>query len=120
MPVTRSFSQAVQFGAAHTLKDHPTCSRDHGHSYTVTLTWVGDPIPDNWGYPMTVDQLEDAVSVVVELRGLRLNDMLPASPPSVAGVAAYLLDRTRMLGVTKVEVHESDTNVTGAAEHLDR
>lgn len=118
MSVVRSLTAETRFGASHQLDEHPTCWRDHGHQYTVRLTWAGEP--GQWGYPVDIERMDAALAVVNELSNRNLNNMLPASPPSVAGIAAYLLERTRMLGAIKVEVHESDTGLTGVAEHLDR
>lgn len=120
MPVTQSFTQAIPFAAGHQLENHLGCDRVHGHSYTVSLTWVGLPNKDYCGFPMTMEQHTKAIAVVLELRSRYLNDMIPAGLPSVSGVAAYLLERLRILGVTKVEVHESDTNATGTSEFIDR
>jgi len=119
MPVIRSFTQHLSFAASHKLPGHSQCERMHGHSYRVSLTWHGAPVGD-YGYPAE-DQVRSAASgIVLELGNRHLNDMLPAGIPSVSGIAAYLLERTQMLGVSKVEVHESDTNAEGAAEYIDR
>lgn len=119
MPVTRSLQRTVRFPASHSLEGDPVCSRNHGHQYTVTLTWTGEPVAGG-GYPVTYGTMDHAVLIVSELAFMNLNDMLPASPPSVLGVAAYLLERMRMLNVVRVEVHESDTDLTGVADYLDR
>ena len=120
MPVTQSFTQAITFAAGHQLAHHATCDKVHGHSYAVSITWNGLPNKDNFGLPMAADKHETAVAVIRELADRYLNDMIPAGYPSVSGVASYLLERLRILGVTKVEVHESDTNATGTSEFIDR
>ena len=120
MPVTQSFTQTITFAAGHQLVHHATCDKVHGHSYAVSITWTGLPLNDNFGLLMSVVKHDAAVDVVRELADRYLNDMIPVGYPSVSGVAAYLLERTRILGVTKVEVHESDTNVTGTSEFIDR
>ena len=120
MPVTQSFTQAITFAAGHQLAGHEHCSRVHGHSYTVRITWSNVPNRDNFGHPMRKEQHDRAVAVVLELADKSLNDMIPAGVPSVSGVAAYLMERLRIQDVTKVEVHESDTNATGTSEYIDR
>lgn len=119
MPVIRSFTQHLSFAASHKLAGHPDCEKMHGHSYHVSLTWNGSPV-GNFGYPVEDVTRAAACGIVFELRNRHLNDMMPAGIPSVSGLAAYLLERTKMLGVSKVEVHESDTNAEGAAEYIDR
>jgi len=120
MPVTIYHKVFTRFGASHQLKDHPTCGRMHGHSYKVELTFTGAPIPGAWSSPADLKNVNAAMAIVSEFRDRNINDMLPAGFPSVDGLAAHLLERTRILGVTKVEVYESDTNVTGTAEFIDR
>jgi len=120
MPVLSSFTQDIMFAAGHQLDGHGACGKLHGHSYTVSLTFTGVPNRNNFGYPFEQDNLLKATAIVLELQNRFLPDMLPAGFPSVSGVAAYLMERTQILGVSKVEVHESDTNVTGTAEYIDR
>jgi 6-pyruvoyl-tetrahydropterin synthase len=118
MSVTTRYAASVQFGASHELPGHHLCGRLHGHSYHVTLTWDGVPIKENWGFPMTQKAFNESIAIVLELRNRHLNDMLPAGHPSVSGIAAYLLERLRILGVVMVEVHESDTDVKGTVVHV--
>ena len=118
MPVR--FTQHLALGASHVLEGHKTCGKLHGHLYHVSLTFEGEPYRDNWGYPMSEKTLAGAIGIVNELKLRHLNDMIPAGTPSVNGIAAYLLERTRVLGVVRVEVHESDTDITGSSEHLAR
>jgi hypothetical protein len=120
MPVVRSVTTAVVFGAAHSLESHPVCKNVHGHQYTVSFTFSGEPVLGSWGQPATWGDMQVAGALALELANRNLNEMIPAGPPSASGIAAYLLERTRIFRVTKVEVHESDTNVTGTAEHVGR
>jgi 6-pyruvoyl-tetrahydropterin synthase len=120
MPVSIIHKVRTTFGASHVLDGHPVCGRMHGHSYTVELTFYGYPKPDSWGSPVLLKDAQAAMTIVDEFRDRHLNDMLPAGHPSVDGLAAYLLERTRIHGVTKVEVYESDTRTTGTAEFIDR
>ena len=120
MPVAISHSVRIRFGASHLIEGHPTCGRMHGHQYTVVMTFGGFPNREAWGSPVTYADAQTVGSIVDEFRDRHINDMLPAGFPSVDGLASYLLERTRMHGVTKVEVHESDTSVTGTAEYIDR
>ena len=118
MPVLTQYTQHLQFGASHVLDKHRLCAKMHGHSYHVRLTFTGEPVRDNWGLPMTEENLDRACLLVGELRNRHLNDMIPAGAPTVTRIAQYLLERTRMLGVTRVEVHESDTDAEGSADAL--
>jgi 6-pyruvoyl-tetrahydropterin synthase len=118
MSVTNRYTGHLAFGASHELPGHPYCDRLHGHQYTVQFTFEGFPIKENYGFPMTQNAFDKACDIVFELRGRHLNDMIPASFPSVAGVSMYLLDRLRILGVVMVEVYESDTDVKGTAIHV--
>lgn len=120
MPNSYSMTAAVGFGASHVLKDHPTCGRMHGHSYYVRVTFTGDPEPTNWSFPFVArpEDITKVLGIVLELSSKHLNDMIPAGNPSAAGVAGYLLERLQIHGVTKVEVHESDTDVTATVERL--
>lgn len=120
MPVSISHSLRIRFGASHLLEGHPTCGRVHGHQYAVVVTFGGSPNREAWGSPVTWDKAQAVGSIVDEFRNRHINDMLPAGFPSVDGLASYLLERTRIHGVTKVEVHESDTNATGTSEYIDR
>jgi 6-pyruvoyl-tetrahydropterin synthase len=118
MPVVRSQIVHVGFGASHILDKHPVCSRRHGHYYTVAATFTGEVPAGNWGEVLLPEQFVQVVGVIRELSGSHINDMMPASYASPNGIAAYLLERLRMHGAAKVEVHESDTDTTGIAEQL--
>lgn len=102
--------------AGHVLDGHPLCGRRHGHDYEITVTIPGSPSVTAFG--LTVDYLTIVKirDVINELNRRDLTEMMPASIPSAAGMAAYLLARLSIFGVTKVEVHEQGTGVGGIAE----
>jgi 6-pyruvoyl-tetrahydropterin synthase len=118
MSVTTTYTKHVGFPASHVLAKHPVCGKSHGHQYTVSVTFSGPPLKDNWGLPATDETMGRAMAIVRELAYRDLNQMIPAGTPSVAGIAAYLLERLRVLGVIAVKVHESDTDIEGTAEYL--
>lgn len=100
-----SHSQVLRlgFGAGHSLEGHPECGRPHGHYFVVEITFTGDPIHP-YGAVTSRETEGKAVAIVHELSGRNLNDMLGAAIPSLHGLAAYLLERLAILGVTRVEV----------------
>lgn len=117
MPVIRSTTISTTFGAGHVIKDHSLCGRAHGHQYTVSWTWTGEPDAKT-GLSVAEDKIASTMTLVREFAGRSINDMMPMSPPTVGGMAGYLLERMQMHGVTRVEVYESDTNLTGEAHRL--
>ena len=118
MPVIREQIVHAGFGASHELTKHPRCIGLHGHFYTVAATFTGEHPPGNWGEILLQEDFVKVVGVIRELSGRHLNLMIPATNPNAPGIAGYLLERLTHFGATKVEVHESDTNVSGVAERV--
>lgn len=109
MPSVRRSSVSAQFGASHQLEGDPVCGRVHGHQYTVKAYW------DLMENPEAVGSI---IKVVREFASMHLNDMIPAAPATVEGLAGYLSERLAIAGVTRVEVYESDTGRGAEVERL--
>ena len=108
MPNVRRSSLSARFGASHIVASDPACSRVHGHQYTVQAWWDAASKVDRFVVR----------GVILEFDSMHLNDMIPAAPATVDGLAGYLLERLSILGVTKVEVYESDTGRGAEVERL--
>lgn len=105
---------AASFSAAHTVKDHPRCGRNHGHRWRVAVTIKAGQDPET-GDLVGLPQLAEAVEqFAAELHSEDINDMLPASPPTAAGVALALRERLslRFRGIDKVQVWMDDVSTT--------
>lgn len=62
----------------------------HGHTYRVDVTVIGDPEPETFNMVADDQLLQSYMAAAVrELDGRHLNDMLPATIPSVNGIAAW-------------------------------
>ena len=100
MPVMRRSLIKYEICASHKLPIGTPCGVYlHGHDYTITIgmPYIEEP---------PLDKFEDMVG---ELDFRHLNDMIPASDPTVDGLARYLLERLMIHGVDEVEVYESHT-----------
>jgi hypothetical protein len=85
-----------KFSAGHA---HQPCGeRPHGHDYEVIVGVRDFPIG-------AADQLND---LLVQISGRNLPEMLPAVPPTCAGIASWLFENLRMTGpVVRVSVWQS-------------
>lgn len=85
-----------KFSAGHA---HQPCGeRPHGHDFEVIVAVRDFPIGAS-------DQLSD---LLTQIHGRNLPEMLPAVPPTCAGIAGWLFENLRMAGpVVRVEVWQS-------------
>jgi len=66
----------------------------HGHDWDVAVTVAGSPNPDT---VELVTQMPMVLSTIVwELEGKNLNEMVRGTKPTLEGVAAYILERLRL------------------------
>jgi 6-pyruvoyl-tetrahydropterin synthase len=99
-------SAAASFSAHHIIKDHLRCGRDHGHRWTIEVTIAAGQDPKT-GELLGLPELATAVEeFATELDRESLNEMLPGSPPTAAGVAFAARERLSLKWrtITKVQV----------------
>lgn len=107
-------SAAASFSAHHLIEGHPRCGRDHGHRWRIEVEIRAGQDPATGelvGHP----QLADAVErLAAEFHRESLNDMLPASPPTAAGLALFTRERLAMAftNVVSVTVRMDEEAVT--------
>lgn len=86
----------ASFSASHVVAGHPRCGRLHGHRWTVEVEIKAGQDPAT-GDLIDLDSLSASVEAFCqELDREHVNDMLPASPPTSAGVALVLRERLSM------------------------
>lgn len=104
-------SARAVFDAGHTVSGLPRCSSsNHGHSWTVTVE-LTDELDAKSGVARGSETLLDSLEGLVrELRLRNLDEMLPGTVTSPAGIAAVVLDRLalRHPRITSVSVDCSD------------
>ncbi len=91
-----SYLYQRKFSAGHALE---RCSnRPHGHDFTVTVAFRAESLAG--------EAALDGCIAEIDLRNLA--EMLPAVPPTCAGIANWLFGRLRSEGpVTRVTVWQS-------------
>lgn len=100
----------VRFGASHLVTDpehtYGLCgARLHGHDWYAEILLA---VVDTTNAPAFFG------SLVEEIAEEHLNDLLPGVPPTPAGVAGWLVERTRMHvpGLISITVGHTDHAVT--------
>ena len=82
------------FWGSHTLKDHPICGRDCGHTWTVEMTITGDEDEEFHGFPEDegkfLDELEQSAA---ELNGKDIDKMVKPAFSSPVGIAHWFYER---------------------------
>lgn len=100
--------------AAHQL-DFPDArcgTKMHGHEWRIFLEVAGFPHPDtyqlNSNGPMVLS------TILLELHGKTLNEMMRGTQPTAEGLASYLLERLRLdtPGLVSVAVEIPNHRVT--------
>lgn len=87
----------ASFDAAHRLPDEPGHENNHGHSYRVTVV-------EEVRFDLTAKRLArapeqlrtDLESLLIEVNGRDLNEQLFGGSSSLAGVAAWIMERMLM------------------------
>jgi 6-pyruvoyl-tetrahydropterin synthase len=82
------------FWGRHTLKNHPDCGRDCGHTWTVTVTVAGEPDEERWMMPIDERKFDQEMfSIVSELRGKDIDKMVKPSLSTEMGIAQWFYGR---------------------------
>ena len=105
---------AASFSASHVVAGHPRCGRLHGHRWRVVVTISAGQDPTT-GELIGLPELANAVETFCsELDREHLNDMLPGTSPTPAGVGLALRERLalRVLGIQSVSVWMDEVGVT--------
>jgi 6-pyruvoyl-tetrahydropterin synthase len=105
---------AASFSAHHVIKDHPRCGRDHGHRWRLAVSIAAGQDPKT-GELLGLPELATAVEQFAsELDRESINDMLPGSQPTAAGVAFAARERLSLKWrtITKVQVWMDDISTT--------
>lgn len=98
------------FEAGHLLSHRPCDKPGHGHTWKVAASLTAD-VDRETGEPRGAESLaEDLRSVLFEIDGRNLNEMLPGVQPTANGVAAWILERISGLHpqITSVEVWQGE------------
>ena len=90
-------SVTVPFNAAHRLPSEPGHENNHGHTYRVTVV-------EEVRFDLAAKRLArapeqlrtDLESLLIEVNGRDLNEQLYGTEPSLAGIAAWLMERLLM------------------------
>lgn len=107
-------SASASFSASHVVKDHPRCGRMHGHRWRVEVEISAGQDPAT-GELMGLPALADAVETFCqELDRENVNDMLPGTSATPAGVGLVLRERLALhfVGILSVTVWADDVSVT--------
>ena len=93
------------FSASHVVKGHPTCGRLHGHRWRVSVEITTGQDPET-GELVGLPELAAAVrQFCSELDREHVNDMLPASHATAAGINLALRERLSLdWRLTRIEV----------------
>jgi 6-pyruvoyltetrahydropterin/6-carboxytetrahydropterin synthase len=104
---------AASFSAAHTVKGHPRCGRNHGHRWRIAVTIKAGQDPAS-GDLDWLPELADAVEgIASELDREDLNDMLVGGQPTAAGLALNVRERLALRhNIERVQVWMDDISVT--------
>ena len=105
---------AAEFSAAHIVKGHPRCGRNHGHRWRCTVTIKVGQDPET-GELVGLSELAAAVEqFAAELDREDLNAMFPASQPTPIGVALALRERLslRFRTIESVQIAMDDISAT--------
>lgn len=104
----------ASFSAHHIVKDHPRCGRNHGHRWGVAVTIKAGQEPTTGELHGLAELAEAVEQIARELDRESLNEMLPGSPPTAAGLAYAVHERLTMhfRSITMVEVSMDGIKVT--------
>jgi len=105
---------AASFSASHVVQNHPRCGRMHGHRWRVEVEITAGQDPAT-GELLGLPELADAVEQLAsELDREHINDMLPGTAATPAGVALGFRERLAMhfVGVLSVTVWADDVSTT--------
>jgi 6-pyruvoyltetrahydropterin/6-carboxytetrahydropterin synthase len=109
-------SAAAEFSAAHVVKGHPRCGRIHGHRWRVEVSIKAGQDPET-GDLVGLPELATAVEqFCAELDRESINDMLPGSQPTPAGVGLAIRERLslRWRTISTVTVWMDDVATAGS------
>lgn len=103
-------SATAVFWGSHTLKDHPVCGRECGHTWRVTITVTGDEEEEHFGAPVDdarlLSDLEDSAR---ELIGKDIDKMVKPSFSSPVGLCHWFYERYAIkYDITEVTVWHSE------------
>jgi 6-pyruvoyl-tetrahydropterin synthase len=105
---------AGRFSASHRLDEDPRHHLQCGHSYEVLLV---EEVRFNESTHMpaaTPEELQiDLAELLIELDGKHLNDQLVGTPPTLAGIAGWIMERSLMRhpNLVACEVQELDSDL---------
>lgn len=105
---------AQNFYGSHKLKNHRTCARNCGHTWTVEITVTGDEDEEQFGFPVDPAKLQGMLlDTAVELNGKDIDKMVKPSQSSLVGLAHWFYERfAHVYQVTEVRVwHDNPTVV---------
>lgn len=109
-----SGTAAASFSASHVVPGHPRCGRLHGHRWRVAVEIAAGQDPTT-GELVGLPELATAVErFAAEIDREHINDMLPGTSATPAGVALALRERLalRVPGIAAVTVWADDVAVT--------
>lgn len=106
--------KAFKFDSAHRLTgvgdSHP-CSKIHGHTYTVTLHFTGEP--DQRGMVVDFHDIKKVVKPLVDtLDHNTLNDVPGLENPTSENIAVWFWDKVKPVLplLSKVVINESESS----------
>lgn len=106
----------ASFGAAHHLPDEPGHEHNHGHTYRATVVEEVRFDLNKRSLSCAPEQLRtDLEALLVEVNSRDLNEQLMGGVPTLAGLAAWIMERLQFQHPTiiTVEVEEvPDLRVT--------
>lgn len=104
-------TQVVTFEAAHWLPGVPKthkCSRMHGHSYRIELTFEG-PVDPQTGFVIDYFDIEDMAKPLIDKLDHRLlNEIDGLENPTVEHMAQWFMDRLPALA--SIKIYETPTS----------
>jgi len=117
--VRHSLTVSKSFDAGHQVVDDAICSwGGHGHRWTVSVTVTGGLDPKTI---MVVDHAElvgALDSIILELQGHNLNDMLPGVVTTPEGIGLYFRERLILDWPTISQIRvETSIGITAVLEN---
>lgn len=97
----------ASFDASHTVAGDSLCGGDHGHTFRVSATVVGDLEREEsglWRVHQTVTLQVDLERIAAELDGRNLNAMMVGSVTVPETIAAWFLERLAYADYVDVEM----------------